>query len=372
MQHKEPNIKILISGGGTGGHVFPAIAIAEALKAKLQNAEFLFVGAKGRMEMEKVPAAGYKIEALPIAGFQRRLTMKNVSFFFKLIISLRKARKIIRNFQPDVVIGVGGYASGPVLRVASKRKIPTLIQEQNSFPGITNRILARSVDRICVAYDNMDRFFPKEKIYVTGNPVRQNVVEMKAGREDAAQYFGLNPDRKIVLAMGGSLGARSVNQGIHNALEQFQENEVQIIWQTGKHYIEQAQEAVNKGLTRLIHVTDFISRMDLAYAAADLIVSRAGAIAISEIQAVGKPAVFVPSPNVAENHQYKNAMALVNYHAAKLVEDKNAPENLGKEIITLINDEKELRKLNDNIAKLAKTGAANTIAGVVIDMIKKK
>ncbi|MFW6019570.1 MAG: undecaprenyldiphospho-muramoylpentapeptide beta-N-acetylglucosaminyltransferase [Bacteroidales bacterium] len=372
MQHKEHKTKILISGGGTGGHVFPAIAIAEALKSKLHNAEFLFVGAKGRMEMEKVPAAGYQIEAIPIAGFQRRWTLKNLSFFFKLIISLIKARRIIRNFAPDIVIGVGGYASGPVLYVASRRKIPTLIQEQNSYPGITNRILARSVDRVCVAYDNMQRFFPKEKTYVTGNPVRQNVIKMVVDREEATKYFGLNPNRRIVLAMGGSLGARSVNQGIHNALEQFREKEIQVIWQTGKQYIEQAQQAVNKEYTNMVYVTDFISRMDLAYAAADLVVSRAGAIAISEIQAVQKPAIFVPSPNVAENHQHKNAMALVNYHAAKLVEDKDAAQNLGKEIDSLINNDKELSKLNDNIARLAKTDAANTIASVVIDMINNK
>ena len=372
MQHKQPNIKILISGGGTGGHVFPAIAIAEALKAKFRNAEFLFVGAKGRMEMEKVPEAGYNIEALPIAGFQRRLTWKNITFFFKLLMSMRKARKIIRDFKPDVVIGVGGYASGPVLRVASKRKIPTLIQEQNSFPGITNRILARSVDKICVAYDNMERFFPKEKLYVTGNPVRQDVVEMKTGREEAAHYFGLNPGKKTVLVTGGSIGARSVNHGIHNGLEQFYENDIQVIWQTGKQYIEKAKEAVNKDLTKLIYVTDFISRMDLAYAVADLVVSRAGAIAISELQAVCRPAVFVPSPNVAENHQHKNAMALVNYHAAKLVEDKDAPQNLGEEIVKLITNDQELLKLDNNISKLAKKDAANTIAGVVVDIIDNK
>lgn len=369
MQHKVRYIKVMISGGGTGGHVFPAIAIADALKNRLEYVQFLFVGAKGRMEMEKVPAAGYEIEALDIAGLQRRLTTKNLSFPFKLIKSMLKARRLIKSFNPDVVIGVGGYASGPVVRVAAKKKIPTLIQEQNSFPGITNRILAKSADRICVAYDKMDRYFPEGKIYITGNPVRENVFNNNASREEALAFFDLQPEKRTVLIVGGSLGARSINQGIDKFIRQELNDEIQLIWQTGKHYIEAGRQSVKESKKTNVYVTDFISRMDLAYKAADLVVSRAGAIAISEIQAVSKPAIFVPSPNVAEDHQTKNAMALVNYHAAVLLKDRDAPEKLGGKIKELIFSAEKLDKLNRNISGLAKRDAANTIAGVVLDMI---
>ncbi len=371
MQQHSEHIKIMISGGGTGGHVFPAIAIADALRDRLEHVQFLFVGAKGKMEMEKVPAAGYEIEGLNIAGLQRRLTLKNLSFPFKVFFSLQKAAKLIREFKPDVVIGVGGYASGPLLRVASRKGIPTLIQEQNSFPGITNRLLGKTVDRICVAYDKMDRFFPREKLFITGNPVRKDVVSMMASPEEARKFFSLDPARKTVLVIGGSLGARSVNLGVKNAISKFKDNDIQLIWQTGKHFIEQGRQAERNHKAGNMYVTDFISRMDMAYPAADLVVSRAGAIAISEIQAVSKPAVFVPSPNVAEDHQTKNAMALVNYNAAILVKDRDAPHNLGDEILRLIKNEEELMKLETNISKLAKKDAANTIAGVVIDMIKR-
>ncbi|MFO8086477.1 MAG: undecaprenyldiphospho-muramoylpentapeptide beta-N-acetylglucosaminyltransferase [Bacteroidales bacterium] len=370
MQNKRANIKIIISGGGTGGHVFPAIAIARALEQKLPHVEFLFVGAKGRMEMEKVPAAGYRIEGLNISGFQRRLTWKNLMFPFKLFLSLRKARTLIRAFQPDIVIGVGGYASGPVLRVASRKGIPTLIQEQNSFPGITNRILARSVDRICVAYDKMDRFFPKEKIYLTGNPVRHEVIEAPVEPARAREFFKLAPDKKTVLVVGGSLGALSVNKGIQHAMKRIIEQDIQLIWQTGKSFFEQARHSVSEQGGQQVFVSEFIHRMDMAYAAADLVVSRAGAIAISEIQAVKKPAILVPSPNVAEDHQTKNAMALVNYHAAILVKDEQAPAHLGDAILDTLNNEQELIKLHSNIARLAKQDAADSIASVIIDMIK--
>ncbi|MCF8332297.1 MAG: undecaprenyldiphospho-muramoylpentapeptide beta-N-acetylglucosaminyltransferase [Bacteroidales bacterium] len=370
MEQRET--KIMISGGGTGGHVFPAIAIARALEAKLDNIRFLFVGAKGRMEMEKVPAAGYNIEALNISGFHRKLTLKNLSFPFKLLFSMIKARKLVKKFNPDIVIGVGGYASGPVLRVAARLDIPTLIQEQNSFPGITNRILAKSVDRICVAYNNMEKFFPKEKIYLTGNPVRQEIVAMKADKKEALETFNLNPDKKTILIVGGSLGARSINLGVIKALDELINHDIQLIWQTGKHYFEEGKKAVNNLNTDNVYVTDFISRMDLAYSAVDLVVSRAGAIAISEIQGVKKPAILVPSPNVAEDHQTKNAMALVNYHAAVLVKDRNAASELGETILKLIKHDKELLKLNENISKLAKTNAADSIAGVILDMIEFK
>lgn len=370
MPQQVRNIKIMISGGGTGGHVFPAIAIADALENRLKYVQFLFVGAVGKMEMGKVPAAGYKIEGLNISGFQRRLTWKNLKFPFKLIKSMIKARRLIKDFQPDVVIGVGGYASGPVVRVASRKNIPALIQEQNSFPGITNRILARSADKICVAYDHMERYFPREKIYITGNPVRQNVVECPAGEKEARTSFGLEPNKKTILVLGGSLGARSINQGINNMVKENVLDDIQLIWQTGKYYIKEARQIVEKSEQKNIYVTDFISRMDLAYKAASFVVSRAGAIAISELQAVSKPAILVPSPNVAEDHQTKNAMALVNYHAATLVKDQDATENLGEEIKTLIYDQQELEKLNINITKLAKKDAADTIAGVVLDMIK--
>lgn len=370
MQQHKREIRIMVSGGGTGGHIFPAIAIADALKSRIPNARFLFVGAEGRMEMEKVPAAGYDIEALKIAGLQRRLTLKNLSFPFKLLGSMMKARKLVKRFKPDVVIGVGGYASGPILRVASKQNIPTLIQEQNSYPGITNKILAKSVDRICVAYDKMDRFFPKEKIYLTGNPVRDKVIAMEASREEALNFFSLKAEKPCILVVGGSLGARSINRGVKNSLQNFIEKDVQVIWQTGKHFIEEARGAVKALGSENIYVTDFISRMDMAYPAADLVVSRAGAIAISEIQAVSKPAILVPSPNVAEDHQTKNAMALVTYNAAVLVKDQDAPEILGDEMLRLVGNEKELIELNDNISKLARKDAANTIAGVVIDMIE--
>jgi UDP-N-acetylglucosamine--N-acetylmuramyl-(pentapeptide) pyrophosphoryl-undecaprenol N-acetylglucosamine transferase len=360
--------KVVISGGGTGGHIFPAIAIANALKEKNENIEILFVGAKGRMEMDKVPAAGYKIEGLWISGLQRKLTLKNLSFPFKVLSSLMRARKILKRFKPDVVIGVGGYASGPTLRVASGKRIPTLIQEQNSFPGITNRLLAKRVNTICVAYDGLERFFPKEKIILTGNPVRQEVVNLEGKRERALEHFGLDKDRKTLLVVGGSLGARTINNSMKAALEMFKANNIQVIWQTGKFYIEDAEAAL-KGLDYDgIKAQAFISKMDYAYAAADLVVSRAGAISVSELCLVKKPAILIPSPNVSEDHQTKNAMALVNHEAAILIKDAEAVEKMGNAVVELVNNEEQREKLKKNISGLALSNSADAIAAEIMNL----
>lgn len=363
--------RIIISGGGTGGHVFPAIAIANAIRNKAPQAEILFVGAKGRMEMEKVPEAGYRIEGLWISGFQRKLSFRNLSFPFKVISSLARARKIIREFKPGVAVGVGGYASGPVLRVASRKKIPTLIQEQNSFPGITNRLLAPRVDKICVAYEGLERFFPKEKIFFTGNPVRNEMVSLEGKRQRGCEFFGLNPFQKTILAVGGSLGARSINESIHAGLAKLRQSGVQLIWQTGKPYSETAAEAVKPYAGAGISAHTFISKMDYAYAAADLIISRAGAIAISEICLVGKPVILVPSPWVAEDHQTKNALALSNNQAAVMVKDQDAPGLLVETAIDLLGDSDRCHQLQVNIARYARKDAASVIADIILGMIKK-
>lgn len=368
---QQDKIKVIISGGGTGGHIFPAIAIANALKRKLPDIEILFVGAQGRMEMEKVPAAGYKIVGLNISGFQRKLTFNNISVLMKLMESLKKAKKLIHDFNPDVVVGVGGYASGPVLRIASKRAIPTLIQEQNSYPGITNKILSAKVNKICVAYDGMEKFFPKEKIFLTGNPVRQEVVKLEGKKDRAAEFFGLDKTKKTVLVVGGSLGARTINEAINASLEKFSEYDIQLVWQTGKIYFPNAQEAVKNYQEKGIKAFDFITQMDYAYAIADIVVSRAGAIAISEISAVQKPVILVPSPNVAEDHQTKNALALVNHEAAVLVKDVDANETLADKIIELINDEDAQFKLRQKIAPFSHTDADDKIADAIIGLIKK-
>lgn len=302
-------IKVIISGGGTGGHIFPAIAIATAVKKLEPDAEILFVGALGKMEMEKVPAAGFEIVGLPVAGFHRKLTLRNLSFPFKLLASMLKARKVVKDFQPDVAVGVGGYASGPVLRVASMSGIPSLLQEQNSFPGVTNRILALKAERICVAYDNMERFFPAEKINMTGNPVRDGLLT-EISKEAAAEFWGLDPNKKTILVIGGSLGARSVNNGISATVDQL-DADVQLLWQTGKLYLEEMESKLDPKLKDRVKVMDFIARMDMAFAMADVVVSRAGASSISELALLGKPSIFVPSPNVSEDHQTKNAQALV-------------------------------------------------------------
>lgn len=353
-------LKVIVSGGGTGGHIFPAVAIANEIKKMVPDAEFLFVGAEGRMEMEKVPAAGYKIVGLWISGLQRKLTLSNLSFPFKVISSILKAKKIIKEFNPDIVIGTGGYASGPTLKAAAGKGIPTLIQEQNSYPGITNKILSKKVNKICVAYEGMERFFPKEKILFTGNPVRQDISNLSNKRAEAISFFGLDETKKTILIIGGSLGARTINEAIGAGLEGFQKNNIQVIWQTGKGYIETARaQAANFSNVK---VFDFIARMDLVYAASDCIISRAGASSVSEIQIIGKPCILVPSPNVAEDHQTKNAMALVNKNAAILIRDVDAKNTLVKTSVELMKDNEKQNELTSNILKMAMPGAAAVIA----------
>jgi UDP-N-acetylglucosamine--N-acetylmuramyl-(pentapeptide) pyrophosphoryl-undecaprenol N-acetylglucosamine transferase len=367
---KKANLRVIISGGGTGGHVFPAISIANELKESVPGVEILFVGAEGKLEMEKVPAAGYKIIGLPVRGFQRRLTTKNISFFFKLMSSMSKARKIISDFKPDVVVGVGGYASGPVLRVASRRKIPTLIQEQNSYAGVTNRILASRVNVICVAYDEMDKYFPADKIVYTGNPIRRDLLNVSMKREEGLINFNFRGNRKVLLVLGGSLGARTLNQSIQAGLEKLVNEKVQVIWQTGRDYYQAAREMVATMNTDDIQVYDFINRMDLVYAIADVIISRAGASTVSELCMVKKPAILVPSPNVAEDHQTKNAMALVNNNAAMMVEDKESVVTLVDEAIKLLNDDFRMNVYRDNIAKMAVPDAAKRIVNEISKLLE--
>ncbi len=367
-----PPFKFIISGGGTGGHIFPAIAIANALKAKLPEAEFLFVGAEGRMEMEKVPLAGYKIEGLWISGLQRRLTWSNLSFPFKVISSLRRAKKILKSFAPDAVIGTGGYASGPMLRVASNAGIPTLIQEQNSYPGITNKILAKRVDRICVAYDGMERFFPKEKIVFTGNPVRQDILNLEGKRPRGQEMFGLDPAKLTLLVIGGSLGARTINESIAAGLAKLAENNIQLIWQTGKTFFPKAEQAIALYKNQGMHAQDFIAKMDYAYAAADIVISRAGASSVSELCLVHKPCILVPSPNVAEDHQSKNAMALVNHQAAMLVKDAAASSELIPAALHLAADADLRSRLEVKIAGMAVKDSAGLIASEIVSLIHKK
>lgn len=366
----KPDPKFIISGGGTGGHIFPAIAIADALKRKLPQASILFVGAKGRMEMEKVPAAGYAIKGLWISGLQRRITTQNLLFPIKVISAYIKARSIIRNFKPDAVIGVGGYASGPTLRAAISMKIPTIIQEQNSYPGITNKILATGVKRICVAYEGMEKYFPAERIVITGNPVRRDISSLDDKRDEALSFFGLRANIPTLLVIGGSLGARTINESIMHSLSMLVENGLQVIWQTGKSFAEKASAAVKGNSNKGICTFAFITRMDMAYAAADIVVSRAGAIAISELCLVGKPAILIPSPNVAEDHQTKNALALVKKNAALLVRDSEALEELGKQILLLANDAPLKEQLSANILQLAFPEAADRIADEIIGCIE--
>ena len=365
------SLKVIISGGGTGGHIFPAIAIADAIKRKVPNADILFVGAKGKMEMERVPQAGYKIEGLWISGIQRSLTLKNLAFPLKLISSMAKAHSIVRMFKPDVAVGVGGYASGPLLKVASTKKIPSLIQEQNSFPGITNRLLAAKVSKVCVAYEGMDRWFSKDKIVMTGNPVREQVVQLEGKKPEACAFFDLKSDKPTLLVVGGSLGARTINQSIQKNLQLFKDAGYQLIWQTGKLYGETAHEAVREMKYEGIKTFKFIDRMDLAYAMADVVVSRAGAMSVSEICLAAKPAILIPSPNVAEDHQTKNARALADKGAAILLADKDAEEKLGDEIKNLLNDKVKQATLSENAEKMAHRNAAEKIADEVLKLAKK-
>lgn len=364
-------MKIIISGGGTGGHIYPAIAIADALKKREPFIDILFVGAKGKMEMEKVPAAGYPIEGLWISGLQRKLTLRNLSFPFKLMHSLLRCRSIIRSFKPDVVVGVGGYASGPLVNVASRMGIPAVIQEQNSYPGITNKLLAKRVQKICVAYPGMDKFFPAEKIVFTGNPMRSQLSK-GISKVEAAAVFGLDPGKKTILAVGGSLGARTINEIIKQSFDQIRDrNDIQVLWQIGKLYAATYLETQAAKL-ECVRPSVYIDRMDMAYALSDVVIARAGAITVSELCLVGKAAILVPSPYVAEDHQTHNAMALKQMGAAVLISDKDAPEQAFEEAIRLLDHKAERKKLETEIWKLARPDAADEIAEIIIASARKK
>ena len=364
--------RVIISGGGTGGHVFPAIAIADAIKAAAPDTEILFVGANGKIEMEKVPKAGYKIEGLNITGFQRKLTLRNLSFPFKLAASMLKAVMIVRKFRPDVAVGVGGYASGPVLKIANTFGIPTVLQEQNSFAGVTNRILASKANAVCVAYDGLERFFPKDKIIFTGNPVRKDILDKKINAEQAKQSLGLDQNKKTVLIFGGSLGARTINEAVlANADALLGMKDVNIIWQVGKIYFEEYKNCRLSG-QKDINIIPFIEDMDMAYSAADIVVCRAGALTISELAILGKAAVLIPSPNVAEDHQTVNAMSLVNKGAAVLIRDVEAKEKLVTEIESLLSDEVRKSGLESNIKYFARPEAAKQIAAEILKICAKK
>ncbi|HEY5469359.1 MAG TPA: undecaprenyldiphospho-muramoylpentapeptide beta-N-acetylglucosaminyltransferase [Bacteroidales bacterium] len=362
---------VIISGGGTGGHIFPAISIANALRAIDPEVEILFVGAEGRMEMEKIPAAGYKIIGLPVSGLQRRLTLKNIKVLINLFRSLRLARKVLKEFKPDVVVGVGGYASGPVLRQAGNIGIPTLIQEQNSYAGITNKLLAKKAAVICVAYDGMEKYFPAEKIIKTGNPVRQNFDNIESLKSEALTFFNLKKDLPVVLVLGGSLGAGTINNSLSENMNKLKDSECQWLWQTGKYYYENVNALVSVSFNENISVHGFINRMDLAYAAADIIVSRAGAGTISELCLVGKPVILIPSPNVAEDHQTKNAKALSDRQSAVYIADNEAVRTLVDEVVSLISDKNKRNILSENILKMADRDADVRIANEVFKLAGK-
>ena len=370
MNSQQP--KVIISGGGTGGHIFPAIAIADALKKRFPQAEILFIGAKNRMEMDRVPKAGYPIEGLWISGFKRELSLDNLSFPFKLISSMINARKILKRFKPDVVIGVGGFASGPTMKTAASMGIPIVIQEQNSYPGITNKIVANKAAKICVAYDNMEQWFPKDKIVLTGNPLRNNIVPMNDRRDEGVTFFGLNPEKKTILLVGGSQGALGINKGISAQLASFKDNDYQMIWQTGNHYYDKAiREVEENGLQDRIKCTVFIDRMDLAYAAADVVISRAGAMSISELSLLNKAVVFVPLPTAAEDHQTKNAMSLVNAEAAMIVKNSETEQELLPVVFDLLGNVDKQNEMKDNIAKFAKPNAVEDIVNQIEVILNK-
>ena len=364
----DEELRIIISGGGTGGHIFPAVSIANAIKAKHPDAKILFVGALGRMEMQRVPAAGYEIKGLPIQGFDRKNLLKNVKVLFKIWKSQRMARQIIKDFRPMAAVGVGGYASGPTLNKAAAMGIPCLIQEQNSYAGVTNKLLAKKADKICVAYEGMERFFPAEKIIMTGNPVRQALLENKMTKAEAIQSFGLDPQKKTILIVGGSLGAGTVNKSVMQHLDDIEKSGVQVIWQTGKYYHADIIKELEGLVLTNVKIMDFISDMGAAYKAADLVISRAGASSISEFCLLGTPVILVPSPNVAEDHQTKNAMALVNKQAALYVKDAEAPEKVISLALETVQDEQALRSLSENILKLALPNSADIIADEVIKL----
>ncbi|MFZ4454728.1 MAG: undecaprenyldiphospho-muramoylpentapeptide beta-N-acetylglucosaminyltransferase [Bacteroidales bacterium] len=365
---KQP--RVVISGGGTGGHIFPAISIANAVKELRPDAEILFIGAENRMEMEKVPAAGYPIVGLPVSGFDRKNMFNNVQVIYRLTKSMLKGWFAVRKFRPDVAVGVGGYASGPTLRIASMQGVPTLLQEQNSYAGVTNKILAKNASKICVAYDKMERFFPKDKIILTGNPVRQDLFTKEDKRAEAVEYFKLDPAKKTILVVGGSLGARTVNQSIIAKLTTISESDVQVIWQTGKYYFEDAEASLKTVNPKNVHLTAFISRMGLAYSVADLIISRAGAGSISEFCLLGKPVILVPSPNVAEDHQTHNAQALTTKNAAVMIKDIDARDQLVDAALSLINQPEKMANLGKNILLLAQHDSAKRIAEEVLKLIK--
>jgi len=360
-------LKFILSGGGTGGHIYPAIAIANELKSRFPDAEFLFVGAQDKMEMQKVPQSGYAIEGLWIAGLQRKLTLQNAMFPLKLVNSLWKSRKIIKKFKPDVVIGTGGFASGPLLQVANSLNIPTVIQEQNSYPGITNKLLSKKANAICVAYENLERFFPKDKIVFTGNPVRQDILDIDSKRSEALSYFNLDENKKTLLIIGGSLGARRINQLIAKEIDFLRNNNLQIFWQCGNLYMtdyKHFSELEN------VQVVSFIDRMDLIYAAADFVISRAGASSVSELCLVGKPTIFIPSPNVAEDHQTKNAKAIVDKNGALLIKESELDEKFESVFNKLIHDENLQKSLSESMKKLAKPNATKDIVEQIVELIK--
>ena len=361
-------LRVVISGGGTGGHIFPAVSIANAVKAMRPDAKILFVGALGRMEMQRVPAAGYEIKGLPICGFDRKNLLKNVKVLYKIWKSQRMAKKIIKDFRPQVVVGVGGYASGPTLNQAAAMGIPCLIQEQNSYAGVTNKLLAKKAEKICVAYEGMERFFPAEKIILTGNPVRQALLDTTISREDAIRSFGLDAEKKTILLVGGSLGARTINESMLRHLDLIKESGLQFIWQTGKYYSAEIADRMKGQDLPNLKVTDFITDMGAAYRAADLVISRAGASSISEFCLIGKPVILVPSPNVAEDHQTKNALALSTRDAAIYIKDADAPDSLIQTAIETVNDDAKLKSLSENVLKLALPDSANIIAKEVINL----
>jgi UDP-N-acetylglucosamine--N-acetylmuramyl-(pentapeptide) pyrophosphoryl-undecaprenol N-acetylglucosamine transferase len=369
---EQASYRILIGGGGTGGHVFPAIAIADALKQKDPNLEFLFVGARGKLEMEKVPEAGYAIEGLAVAGFQRRLSWKNITFFYKLFVSMVRSRRIINNFSPDLAVGVGGYASGPILKAAARKGIPIVLQEQNSYAGVTNRLLAKSARTICVAYEKMERYFPKERIKLTGNPVRQYLLNLREYPEEAYGSFKIEKGKKVCLLVGGSLGARTLNRSFLQDLEKLDREDLVVLWQCGKYYYGEVKEKVEDSGLGNIRVLPFISRMDLAYGVADLIVARAGALTISELCIVGKPVILVPSPNVAEDHQTHNAASLVSQKAALMISDAEAEEKLVDRMLRLLADEKEKKQLSEHIKQLGIRDASARIASEIQKILVEK
>lgn len=362
---------MIISGGGTGGHVFPAIAIANAFRERHPNADILFVGAEGKMEMTRVPEAGYKIIGLRVAGLQRRLTLQNLLFPFKLISSLFRARKIIADFKPDVVVGTGGYASGPIMMAATRKGIPALIQEQNSYAGLTNKQVGKKAKTICVAYNGMDKFFPASKLVLTGNPVRKDIIDLAPRRATALSKYDFNNSTKTLLIIGGSLGARTINESVLGSIDKLISAKVQVIWQTGKFYIEEVKKLVAGKDLSTIRISDFVREMDLAYAAADVVISRAGALSISELCLAKRPAILVPSPNVSEDHQTQNAMALVRQDAALMIKDSEAREKLIAEALSLLNDTDRCVKLSNNIAAMGKPDAAVNIVKEIEKLIVK-